>query len=493
MSISPVTPPSGLSQLTSFGIDNPSVDNSGPLGGAGPGGKNPFLPSAGGTPLKLITPTDKPYGDNTKATTPNNAGSPERKTIVAQKAPNAQKPTTAAGDPSITNLPALIQQIDPQGAAQVLKGMMSAMALVTSTMASNSPTSQNNNITDGLTGALAILADNFSYGQVVEAFNIALRYGGFSQINPLYQGIVTNALLSLIEDAIKYGENNIPIPVVPPIVYGTDVPSPLTIIVPDLYVQQFYTSDEDPYPGYIQWLGPNGDYVYTLRLPSQPPFSTLQDQVVYISQQEIVATLTPFIPNYTLTASIINLAMAEQATNVQNNHTEGTIGSGSSSNLLSLLPQILGILGTSINLVQSAHLPFSVINQSSVTQSLEKFSKNIAMLKMMKLQSASAFQLPSALSSLGSVASLSNALSSAGISILGLSSVIGNLDSVSGILSSLASTSLGSSIPVSSLVVSTSSSSNVTAASILSALTASGASNTDVGYTKNLLNDINVS
>lgn len=437
--------PSAITELkkSSYGIDNPAYD-------VGPGGTNPLNPSAGGTPLISIRPSDKPYGDNTKVTTQNNTGSPERKTIIDKNAPNAKKPTTASGDPSIKDLPALIAKVDPQAAGQVLKQMMSALALVNSTMSSNSPTTHNSNVTDGLTGALTILTKMFSYGQVIEAFDLALKNGNFNNITESYKSIVSNSILSLIENAIRYGETNIPTPIVPPIVYGTKIPSPVVTTVPNLYVQQFYTSDVDPYPGYIQWLGPNKDYVYTLRTSSQPPFSNAEDQIIYISQQEIVVALSPFIPTFTLTVNIINEALDNQAKNVQNNHTEATLGNNSSTNLLSLISQILGQLGAAVNLVQSAHLPVSALNVGSVTKTLETFSKNIAMLKMMKSQASGAFQLPSALSS------------------------------------------LGSSLPVSSLAVDTSTNSTANVAAILSALTTSGASNTDVLYTKNLLKDINV-
>ena len=90
--------------------------------------------------------------------------------------------------------------------------------------------------------------------------------------------------LFLVKLIKKYGEKNIPLLTPPPVVLGEKIPFPIVTSIPDFYVQEFYPSDVDPYPGYIQWQGMNGDYIYTLRTQTDYPFATSDDAVIHAAQ-----------------------------------------------------------------------------------------------------------------------------------------------------------------------------------------------------------------
>jgi len=106
---------------------------------------------------------------------------------------------------------------------------------------------------------------------------------------------------------------------------------------------------------------------------------------------------------------------------------EKVLGNNTASKLMSLLPQLLGPLGAVVNLATGSHLPTSVLNVASMTASLNGFSKNLAMIKKMKMDSASAVSLPSGVQGLlagaGGLGSIANLAGAAG----GLGGLAGGL------------------------------------------------------------------
>jgi hypothetical protein len=363
----------------------------------------------------------------------NNAGQPAVSTSRSQNAPNADNPTVASA-PANMKLPDALKKVDPKSVASSLKSMMSLLNLVKGVMNSASTHSQTKSVTKGFSGALSILAHNHGYNKVITAFSIALSNNGINYIETAYQPIVKEGLANLIQQVMIFGEDNIPAPKLPPIVYGTVLPALNLIVsfykVPNLYVQQYHSSTTDPYPGYIQWLGPNGDYVYSLRLPTQYPYESADEDILRTSEIEIALGFEPYIINsgtipLFLTPAVINNVLDIASANIQKNGMEKNMGNGSSVNLMSLLPQLMGVAGTALNLSQTSHLPTSFMNQSTVTKSLEKFATNVSMAKLMQSKSVGAFNVPSSLSSLGNIASFAGALGALGISIPNLARAAG--------------------------------------------------------------------
>jgi hypothetical protein len=120
------------------------------------------------------------------------------------------------------------------------------------------------------------------------------------------------------------------------------------------------------------------------------------------------------------------------------------MGKNAGANLMGLLPQLLGVLSTAINLSQNLHLPNSVLNQGSVGKSLQNFSKNMAIIKKMKADSLPAFNMPNPLAGIPGLSSIPG-LGGIGIPGLpGLPSIpsIGNLGSIAGTVSGIASGNL---------------------------------------------------
>ena len=340
-----------------------------------------------------------------EATVVSNASGPDGiKTSREQNAPNADKPTTAVAPPS-KDLPSLLNQIDPNGLSQIMGLLFAAFASVDSTMSTSNFSSRKVIITDALSGALAILVKRLGFGLVVTAMNRCLNNNGIDRVTPIYKEIVQNAFAKLIQDAITYGANGIPVSVDPTIVKTTIIPNPLVNpgSVPDLSVQQYYTSENDPYPGYIQWLLPEGtlslvgtNYVYTVRDKTTPPYASASEEIYAISEREMANTLEPYVKSLTLTVDILNTILATQDQNVYYNGADRTTGKNSGRNTMNLIAALLGILSILINSSKSQHIPNSVLNQGEVGTALEQFSQAMSTILYMKNMTSSAFGLSAA-------------------------------------------------------------------------------------------------
>lgn len=397
------------------GVDTPGFD------------KNPFNAVASGKPFLSL---------NDKYTQPQSILDEGQKllaTIRSIKAPNADNPTTASVDPKL-KLPEAVLKADPLGKSQILAGMFKAMKMARGVMSSNDTASHNEKTNDALTGALRILCEKYGFEVVILAFETCLAFGKINQINSEYQDMVKNSLATIIQEAMISGDTGIQSRTIPPITYGDIVPSPLYTYenVPDLYIQQYYDQESDPYPGYIQWQNPDDStvFVYSKRYSYQNPFETSDDEIVSNSEQAIARTFEPYVISNTLTTTIINNALSEQNTVIQNQGMEKSLGKNASINL-SLINNIMGVVGVATNLTKNQFLPQSVLSQSSVQQTLDKFNKNIAFAKKMQQATNTAFALPSSLTNLNNLIS--------GLSISSIVNIgnIANFSNISGLVSSI--------------------------------------------------------
>jgi hypothetical protein len=142
---------------------------------------------------------------------------------------------------------------------------------------------------------------------------------------------------------------------------------------------------------------------------------------------------------------LLNRYLRKQDANVENNGMEKSMGKNAGVNVMGLLSQLLGILGPVINNSLSMHLPVSVLNQGAISQSMEKFSKNMAQIKKMKNDSMPAFALPGGLSSMigalgggiGGLAGLAGGLGGLGGLAGGLGGIAGGLGGLGNVTGAL--------------------------------------------------------
>lgn len=293
----------------------------------------------------------------------------------------------ASGDPDKKTIKTILDQTDPQRISQILpqmynqfekiKQIISSPATMSASFgggggggASAAPSVSSavkNQVQDALTGALIILTKKYGYAVVLASFTALFVRETFNNVLPEFKPIVYGAFVNLVKLINEYGEKNIPLLTPPPVVLGEKIPFPIVTSIPDFYVQEFYPSDVDPYPGYIQWQGMNGDYIYTLRTQTDYPFATSDDAVIHAAQVGLARELEPYIlAPLTFTVAILNSLLTKYCLQVQDQNMTNTMGKNSSSNLAGLLGQLLPMLQSAISKSQSDHLPKSVLDQGKI-------------------------------------------------------------------------------------------------------------------------------
>lgn len=333
---------------------------------------------------------------------PKNEGEP-LSAQIDKHAPNAVLKSTILAQKGLKDIATVVAQLDPQGTGVIAPQMYPMLQQIFTAMAaggggngSGSERSPPNPaakkvVEDALTGALSILANSYSFEQIIETFNTALSNNGINIIDKEYRNIVKNALANLYTNYTLYGPGNLPYFVPSSVVtkIGT-APSPVVTIVPDLYVQQYYYPSLDPYPGYIKWILPQEDFtdpevaVFTVRKIGDPYYVSADEEIHSLSEQELAKDLEPYIQENNLTARILNDLLVNETVVVESNKKEKTTGKNSSKNVISLLIQMAGYAGQITKLQQALHLPLSVLSTGAIQKSQTKFMENIGKLKDMK-------------------------------------------------------------------------------------------------------------
>jgi hypothetical protein len=339
--------------------------------------------------IKKATPDNSKY--NQKDIVPNGSGNKAIETARKKFAKHGDKPTMAAAKPGM-KIPEALMQVDPNMISQVLPNMfkqfMQIRNLMTAFNTQNSnvsaPGSSSKNITDVFSGALAILVKKFGFEYVLTLLFKILGENKYLTILPDYKDIVFNSIIKLMKLAAENGETNIPVSTVPEIVFGIKIPSPLTTLVVDGYIQQYYTLELDPYPGYIQWLTPSGTLVYTKRTKDDPPFESADEEIRTTSEINLANELIPYFMDKNLTIPILNVLLVKYSVSIQEKQIDKNMGKNSNKNLLAILTQLAGIAGQMAQGAQQNHLPKSVLNQSSVSKSLDTHKQNIGKIKKLK-------------------------------------------------------------------------------------------------------------
>lgn len=357
---------------------------------------------------KRATPENSKY--NRKKHIPNKSGNKGQETARKKFAKYADYPTTAAADPSL-KLPEALMQVDPQKISQVLPEMYSKLMQVRNLMnlfnsINGGGTSGANNQSPGgqaktsiinvFAGALAILVKRYGYYDVLYTLFSTLANNNYKNIVEAYQPIVFESIAMIIKKAAQYGNTSIPISTIPQITYGLKIPTPLYSLyreIPDYYVQQYYTGSLDPYPGYIEFKGPNGDSIYLRRTATDPPFESAIEEVHTTAEYDMANELDEYFKNKYASIQVLNTILVKYCTQIEQQKLEKSAGKGSSNsqNMLSMLSMFAGIAGQLAQTCETSQLPPSVLDVGSVTDSLEKHRRNIGKAKMLKNYSKEAF------------------------------------------------------------------------------------------------------
>jgi len=419
-------------------------------------------PVSGGSPVGKNKPKFAD-GKDDSITRKNGEGQEVLKTFKDKFIPNADLPTTASAEPGL-DLAQIIAQVDPMGKAQVFPGMIKQFAQIKSIMniaaggggASKAPSrSQQNTLIDAFSEALCILCKRSSFVQVMTSLDIMLMNDGISRINPGYQEIVRNGIMNLVQKAIIFGENNIPVKPQPTVIYKENVSPPVKSILNDIYyvadlaVKQYYSAETDPYPGYIEYLNSNNTYSYVKRKDYDYPYSSVDNECLAIAEKGISDDMYPyiikaFIPTtripMILSTEVLNMILIKHKGNHETNAMDRALGKNSSSKLMSNLSAVLGATGALVDLAQNSFLAKSSLDTGVVGEALESFSQGMAMAKKMSGMASSALEPVSAIGNIAAVSGVIGGLAEAGISIPEIADAVGGVTALADIISSRGTT-----------------------------------------------------
>lgn len=292
---------------------------------------------------------------------------------------HVDKPTTAVANKNTKDMFTALNEVDPARISEVLKNAATQFNKVHSLLAfaasssgggGQSPNSGLKSLlTDALTGALCILVKKYGYTRVLNFITTVFTPANVELLPTDYKELVKNALIKFYTTMSIYGERNVPTSRIPPIVFGTFTPIEVVVEVPDLYVQQYFTEQNDPFPGYIQWVGPDEEIVYTLRTPDEPPFETAEQHVYSLAEQGLAAALSVYFDDnkLVLTIAILLELLIYYCNLMEEKGLQATVGKNSknSTNLLQLLGSVLGSLTSA---AQMGHIPPSVLNKGKMNQ-----------------------------------------------------------------------------------------------------------------------------
>ena len=228
------------------------------------------------------------------------------------------------------------------------------------------------------------MVKELGYGPVLVSFTLPLLTN-FDDLLESYKNMVKDALISLYISVLLYGEKDLPVCVIPEIVFGDNIPPNVVVNysdIPDFYTQVYYTKDNDPYPGYVEFEGPeDGDSsYYLLRTDEYSPFDSLEQEVYSDAEIGLSTDLRPYIVSVSLTVEILNTLLEKYCNQVADTTEDKAAGknSGNSTDLVSMLGPILG---GAINQAKTSHLPNSFLDNTKMNKLLNNTTKEHNVLK----------------------------------------------------------------------------------------------------------------
>jgi hypothetical protein len=306
-----------------------------------------------------------------------------------------------------------------------------------------------NVLEDSFTGALAILVRRYGFERVIEILVMILSNGGIDKIDSGYRNLVLNSVANLIKVALYYGPDNIPVSVYNEAIFGAKIPNAVNLItdVPGDWVEQFYTIEDDPYPGYREFkhmlpsLNSTAyERMWVKREVKSYVYESAQEAIYSYSETSIATLLDPYFKPetiYILTASILNTILIDESYNVETNTLNTTMGSGAANqnqggggggggNLMGMMG---GQLQQLMGLIQGEQLPQSVLNQGEVGKVLQQYTKDMALNNQIFELGKGALGggTGGALGSLGNMGGLSNIMGGFGSGGGGIGGILGSL------------------------------------------------------------------
>jgi hypothetical protein len=232
---------------------------------------------------------------------------------------------------------------------------------------------------------------NYAMASVIGGLNSAVGAitGGISNVINLTTGAVTSAgniITGATNSAINSLIKSVPLP--PNVSIATAIsakPNPTYILsIPlDGYIQQYYTVDKDPYPGYIEWKDPNNinPPVYTLR-NGEPNYANANEHTSFAAQNHFTST----IGNSLLSGNSLSFDTLSKAVSSSINFTKTfgiskVLGAGfGGSNKIATIAALIPTIASGLQSIFQTNNKKSKLISADVSQDVDDFAEAQALL-----------------------------------------------------------------------------------------------------------------
>lgn len=320
----------------------------------------------------------------------------DNKFAVDTKLKEPKKPTTASADKKDTSdVLDIVKQVDPNKLSRVLPGAVDGFSQVQKIMSMTSPNGITKLLSGGIQGAIGEMAKGLGLNNVLGPLTATLASG---QLPPIAQNALRSALSSVMASAMasggKYNHSAISthVPQFNP-KKGAPLLSLIVVDVAATYVQQYFDLDNEPYPGYIQWMDPSTSRVsYTLR-GTEPHYPSAHAHIQGNSAAHLISTMAPIISN--ISGGALSPSDINKLSSLLTGHVGGlsadaltkVLGKGVDlKSIISLASKLIPNLAKGIDALMSGHLPKSVLDPAKVGAAMNDFTKNQSLLAMKKKQ-----------------------------------------------------------------------------------------------------------
>jgi hypothetical protein len=307
---------------------------------------------------------------------------------VDKKLKEPSIPTTAsAAKLSGAHILDVIKQVDPNSKSASLPNMVGKYNEVRNIMSMTSPGGITNMLGGSMTNLISNIGAQFGLKNAIAIFNTAMKFDGANALDPAVKEAIRIGMVAAMKSAKSNGGK--PVVYQPPAssVVSVNTPAPpLALMVttpPQGYIQQYYDINNDPFPGYIQWLGPTNDFKYTLR-NGEPNYSSAQEHVQHNSYQGMQAQLGSSLKTGNISQKELAKLLNGSAASLAADALTKVLGHGIDLNSIAdFAKKLLGGLGGFIQGIIGGHLPKSVLDKDAA-DSVNAYTKNQAVLKKKK-------------------------------------------------------------------------------------------------------------
>jgi hypothetical protein len=232
---------------------------------------------------------------------------------------------------------------------------------------------------------------NYAMASVIGGLNSAVGAitGGINTVINTATGAVTAAgavITGTANNALNSLVNSIPLP--PAISVATSISArPNSIYTlstpPDGYIQQYYTVEKDPYPGYIEWKDPNGTNpsVYTPR-NGEPNYASAQEHTTFAAQDHFTST----IGNTLLSGQPLSFDTLSKAVSGSLNFTQAfgiakVLGAGAGgAQIAGVVAALIPTVVSGVRSVFQTNITQASYTSESATRSMNNFMQAQAVL-----------------------------------------------------------------------------------------------------------------